>query len=686
MAAPTSNNQPHKFTNALIHEKSPYLLQHAHNPVHWYPWNEEALTKAKPEDKLIFLSVGYSTCHWCHVMERESFENEDVAKLLNEHFVCIKVDREERPDIDKIYMNYVTAITQRGGWPMSVWLTPSDLHPVYGGTFYRKPDFVNLLNRLNHLWHSDPHALTEQSKKVMDALTNAMIKQKVEQKVPDVDKIYAQTFEKFVSRYDKTLGGFGSAPKFPRPVEIDFLLRFYNRNKHTAQGQQALNMSTKTLQAMANGGMYDHLAGGFHRYSVDEYFHVPHFEKMLYDNAQLIVTYLNAFQITKDESYKQVAIETLNYILQDMRMDKGGVYSAEDADSLNPDNMKEKKEGAFYIWKEQEFDTLLTKDESMILKQLYFIQERGNTVLSHKSDPHRDDKIICGWNGLILSSFATAHKVLNLAETQKDKKNDIYVQSAKEIAQFIYDHMRDAKTGYLYRIFGKTTDIIYGFSIDYSFLIRGLLDLYQCCFEPKWLKWAMELQDIQNELFFDDELGGYFDTVKDSKHLIMRLKEEYDGAEPCSSSIAVSNLLVLYHLTKNEDYLKRYAKKTLQYLHSTLERMPFAIPAAVIALEAYQNGLKQVVISSVEHPDCVGEHLDDEKDEQLKQEQINEFLRVLYGNFYPDAVCCVLNNDNCHAMKDEINEMYQFYSMDKNNRVMASVCQLACLKPTNDLT
>ena len=625
---------------------------------------------------------------------------------------------------------------------MSVWLSPQELSPIYGGTYYPKQHFMGILERLSELWQANADQLVQKSKYVIEQLSGAMIKDEVDDNICDSDKVFESTYNKFNQRFDKALGGFGQAPKFPRPVEIDFLLRYYYKNQDNDKGKNALKMCIKTLDGMANGGMYDHLGGGFHRYSVDEYFHVPHFEKMLYDNAQLIITYLNAFKITKNYFYKKVAMETLNYILRDMKMPNGGIYSAEDADSLDPDDMKEKKEGSFYVWKEAEFDKLLTKNEAIILKQLYFIQQNGNTILSVRSDPHKefvglnvlykktndlievynkvkgetdgveslndvekliksgnqklfeyrakrprphlDNKIICAWNGLILSSFAVAHKVLHFASDSKDDKPDIYLKTAKEIAQFIYDKMRDDQTGFLYRIFGKTD--IYGFSIDYSFLIKGLLDLYEACFEPKWLKWAIELQDIQNTLFFDQKLGAYFDTVENSKNLIMRLKEEYDGAEPCPSSIAVQNLLRLYNFTKKDDYLKVYGKKTLQYLSSTLDKMPFAIPAACNALESYQNGLKQVVISSVDNQQNIGDFLDDEKDDARKQGQISSFLNVLYGGYYPDTVCIMLNGKNYHEMKDEVNEMYGFFTCDKSNNVMGHVCQqFACQRPTNDI-
>eukprot|EP01084_Bolivina_argentea_P233204 392836_1 len=395
MAAPISEsksntNEHHEFTNALIHEKSPYLLQHAHNPVNWYPWCDEALNKAKKENKLIFLSVGYSTCHWCHVMEKESFENNEIAKILNDNFICIKVDREERPDIDKIYMNYITAITQHGGWPMSVFLTPTKLYPIYGGTYYPSQHFIDIIIRLNELWINNSNDLKLKSNNIINVLKNSIIKTEINNNISNTNKIFEKTFEIFKKRFDNNLGGFGPAPKFPRPVEINFLLNYYYQNQYNSNGKYALKMCLKTLNAMGNGGIYDHLGGGFHRYSVDEYFHVPHFEKMLYDNAQLINIYLNAFQITKNKFYKNIIIETFEYILRDMKMENGAIYSAEDADSFIDNNKKEKKEGAFYIWKEEEFDEILTKDESIILKELYMIYKNGNTNLSFHSDPQKE--------------------------------------------------------------------------------------------------------------------------------------------------------------------------------------------------------------------------------------------------------------------------------------------------------
>ena len=673
-------------------------------------------------------------------MEHQSFENEEVAKILNDNYICIKVDREERPDIDRIYMNYVQALTQHGGWPMSCWLTPSSLNPVYGGTYCPKQQFIRICQRLKDVWNENSDEMITESAKIMGQLNDAVNTKSTNQNISDADRIFTKLIQIFNRRFDEKLGGFGSAPKFPRPVEISFLLRYYYKNKDTERGKQALKMSLKTLKAMANGGMYDHLGGGFHRYSVDEYFHVPHFEKMLYDNAQLINVYLNAYQITKDAFYKRVAEETLEYILRDMKSEHGGIYSAEDADSLSPDNMTEKKEGAFYIWKAEELDELLSGDEAVVLKELYFIQSKGNTVLSGRSDPHDDfvgynvlykrsndlidllnkvkgktqietlkdlenaissgnqklfeyrckrarphldDKIICAWNGLMLSAFANAHKVLSLGAA--NEQQGFYLGTALKLAEFLFENLRNSENGFLYRIYGK--DDIYGFSVDYSFLIKGLLDLYQCCFDPKWLQWSMELQNIQNDLFWDDEAGGYFDTVENSKHLIMRLKEEYDGAEPCAMTVAVENLLVLHGLTKNEKYLKN-AQRTLQFLDERLNQIPNAIPVAVNALDSYQNGLKQVVIAAVENSENIGDTLaDDQKDEVLKTEQISKYLNVLYGGFYPDTVCIVLNDGNINRMKGEIDEMYGYYAMDKDKNVMAHVCkQFMCQKPTINST
>src|SRR5207248_1282642 len=378
-----------EHTNRLAQEKSPYLLQHAHNPVDWYPWGEEAFAKARREDKPIFLSVGYSTCHWCHVMAHESFENEEVAAIMNREFVNIKVDREERPDVDRVYMTFVQATTGGGGWPMSVWLTP-DLKPFVGGTYfppedrYGQPGFKNVLERIAAAWKQDHEKIAGQGTKIIDALREAQTAESSAVETIDT-KILDAAYEQFSRSFDARDGGFGSAPKFPHPVTLNFLSRFYARDPSSATGKHALEMDLFTLRKMAAGGMHDHVGGGFHRYSVDRYWHVPHFEKMLYDQAQLAVAYLDAFQITQDRQFASVARDILDYVARDLTSNEGGFFSAEDADSLFEHGKPEHGEGAFYIWTKQEISDVLRADVAEIFDRFYGVESEGNAPAG--SDP-----------------------------------------------------------------------------------------------------------------------------------------------------------------------------------------------------------------------------------------------------------------------------------------------------------
>jgi uncharacterized protein YyaL (SSP411 family) len=484
-------------TNRLAHEKSPYLLQHAHNPVDWYPWGEEAFAKARRENKPIFLSVGYSTCHWCHVMAHESFESEEVAAIMNREFVNIKVDREERPDVDRVYMTFVQATTGGGGWPMSVWLTP-DLKPFVGGTYfppeerYGQPAFKKVLERVATAWKEDHDKIVAQGSKIVEALRESQSAAPGEGKI---DGSVADAAYRQVDRsYDPKEGGFGNAPKFPRPVTLNFLTRFYARDPKTDTGKRALDMALFTLRKMAAGGMHDHVGGGFHRYSVDRYWHVPHFEKMLYDQAQLAVAYLDAFQITKDKQYQSVARNILDYVARDMTSKEGGFFSAEDADSpvveIDGPGHKKTAEGAFYVWTKKEIDDAL-RDSAEIFDFHYGVQAHGNapegsdphdefrgknilierhtiaetgqhfkkseaeitkvlaqsrqklfTIRALRPRPHLDDKIIAAWNGLMISAFARAAQVLD---------DSRYLEVATRAANFLRSDLYDPLGKTLYR-------------------------------------------------------------------------------------------------------------------------------------------------------------------------------------------------------------------------------------------
>ena len=626
------------FTNRLAKEKSPYLLQHQHNPVDWYPWGPEAFEKARREQKPIFLSVGYSTCHWCHVMAHESFENPETAKLMNELFVNIKVDREERPDVDKVYMTYVQATTGSGGWPMSVFLTP-DLKPFYGGTYfppedrYGRPGFPTLLQRIDQVWKKDRANVEASAAQAVDALREytASSPKDAAAGLEQIDACYNQ-----LSRaYDDQLGGFGSAPKFPHPVALNLLFRIYARQGGVSRdGQHALAMSLFTLRKMAEGGMHDHIGGGFHRYSVDRFWHIPHFEKMLYDQAQLVCSYVDAFQTTHDAHWETVARDILGYVQRDMTDKEGGFYSAEDADSLLEHGKPEHGEGAFYVWKQDEILQILGQDEAKIFDRFYGVEPNGNApagsdpqgeftgkntliqrltvadaakffgkteaeieaslatsrkklfeVRAKRPRPHLDDKIITAWNGLMISAFARGAQAFG---------DPSYLRSAQRSAAFLHEHLW--KDGALLRNYRQGASEIPGFADDYASLIQGLLDLYEADFDIAHLQWALELQAKMDALFWDAEHGGYFSTTGKDAAILLRMKEDYDGAEPSPNSTAALNLLRLAQLTDSKDFHEK-AAKTIHAFSEQLSRAPSAMPQMLCAVDASLSKPRQIVIA-----------------------------------------------------------------------------------------
>ncbi|MDD4736280.1 MAG: thioredoxin domain-containing protein [Kiritimatiellae bacterium] len=692
-------------TNRLIHEKSPYLLQHAHNPVDWYPWGEEAFTDARKENKPIFLSIGYSTCHWCHVMAHESFENAEIARILNEHFVCIKVDREERPDVDRVYMTFVQAATGSGGWPMTVWLTP-DLKPFFGGTYFPPQQFAALTNKITGAWKIDRAGIIASSDRVIESLRLAAQPSGGPQNELGND-IREKAFEEIAASFDAQLGGFGSAPKFPRPVTVDFLYRFYAGKPDSKDGLQALEMTLFTLRRMAAGGIHDQLGGGFHRYSVDRFWHVPHFEKMLYDQAQLASAYLTAFQITREPQYEQTARDILDYVLRDMSNPAGGFYSAEDADSLVAHDKPEHAEGAFYDWTTGEIATLLGPERATrfnyrfgvetggnappgsdprgefegrnILIQRHTIAETANqfgqtekaTADALANDcalllearkarprPHRDDKILTAWNGLMISAFARAAQVLD---------DDGYRSAATRAAIFLRAELYRKKDHTLLRNYRDGASAVEGFAGDYAFLIQGLLDLYETTFDLQWIKWAMELQQRQDELFWDNTDGGYFTTTGKDTTILLRSKEDYDGAEPSPNSIAALNLLRLAQMLDRADWRER-AEKTLRAFEPQLERTPSAMPLMLVALDRLHAPPKQIVIAGPR----------DAPDTQA-------MLREIHGRFMPDTVVMVVHGGAEQAFFSEQVEFMKNIA-PRNGRATAYVCEnFACRLPTNDV-
>jgi len=631
------------MTNRLARELSPYLLQHAENPVDWYAWGDEAFEKARVDEKPIFLSVGYSTCHWCHVMERESFENAEVAALLNQHFVPIKVDREERPDVDRVYMAFVQATTGSGGWPMSVWMTP-ELKPFFGGTYFPpmsrhgRPGFVEVLQHTARLWADDRSRLVHSADEVMDRLRQAQVDGDPDgaggpPRVAPIDTL-DEGRAQCDRAYDTTHGGFGQAPKFPRPSELVFLMR-----EHVRLGSdRERDMAVRTLDAMADGGMRDHVGGGFHRYAVDAAWRIPHFEKMLYDQAQLILAYLEAGQLTGDRRFFAVANDTIDYVSRELTSAEGGFLSAQDADSVPPSQVgaadAEPMEGAFYLWSSDELKALLGEDTDLVVKR-YGIEKGGNaphdpmgefTGLNHfylartvddvateldlpvdeaharlararerlrtarakRPQPSLDDKILAAWNGLMIAAAARAARVT-------PGGSPLARAMAVRAARFVMDSLWDPTRQVLRRRYREGHASIDGYCEDYAFMVSGLLELFQTDGDPEWLRWAQTLQTRQDELFWDKDAGGWFSTTGEDPTVLLRVKDDYDGAEPSAGSVSVLNLLTLAHLdgaptatSKIESALGRFGPR--------LGAAARVLPLMAVALAQYHTGLSQVVV------------------------------------------------------------------------------------------
>ncbi len=639
--------------NRLAREKSPYLLQHAHNPVDWFPWGDEAFAKARAEDKPIFLSIGYSTCHWCHVMEHESFESAAIATFLNENYVSIKVDREERPDVDQVYMTFVQATTGHGGWPMSVWLTP-DLRPFVGGTYFPptdvpgRPGFITILRRIAELWKTDRKQIDEKAHSLLAALREA---EKDTEGSPEDSGVswnpiplLRLDLTQYSRMFDSAEGGFGGAPKFPRPVNLQFLLHLAKQKiKPQQDSEVARGMALHTLRKMAAGGMHDHLGGGFHRYSVDAEWHVPHFEKMLYDQAQLAQVYLTAYQLSGEDLFAKVARNILQYVEHDLTSPQGGFYSAEDADSLPKAGAAKKSEGAFYIWTHEEILEVLGEDRVEEFCAVYGIEPDGNvppgsdphgeldganvliqrltlaeaaerfkrpvenmehrlhddrSVLLAKRGmrprPHLDDKILTAWNGLMIGAFARGAQILG---------EPTHLRTAQKAASFIREHLFNATSGELLRSYREGPSTIPGFATDYVFLISGLLDLYEADFNPEWLRWARQLQDTLDLHFWDQAHGGYFSATDRDPAILLRMKEDYDGAEPTPTSVATINLLRLANLLHNEVFLD-HARRAVRAFASRLEAQPFSMPLLLVGAALLEEAPAHLILHSPDpaHP------------------------------------------------------------------------------------
>ncbi len=689
--------------NRLVHEKSPYLLQHAYNPVDWYPWGEEAFEQARKQDKAIFLSIGYSTCHWCHVMERESFSNREIATLMNEYFICVKVDREERPDVDSVYMAFVQATTGRGGWPMSVFLT-HELKPFFGGTYFPpksttgRPGFPQVLKAVHRQWAQNREKILESADRITAHLKGLQALSSGEE--VSLGDTLDKGYRWYLANFDEKLGGFGSAPKFPRPVNLQFLL-YYSQLK----GQEkALEMVQLTLRRMAQGGMNDHLGGGFHRYSTDERWFLPHFEKMLYDQAQLIVGYLEAYQVSRDPFFATVARRTLEYVRRDMTSPGGGFYSAEDADSPIAADAHEKAEGAFYVWTQAEARRHLGEETAAVFLPFFGLRPDGNVAHDPFSEfvkknvlfearsekqmaeelglsisavrrrleearqllfqlretrprPLRDDKILTSWNGLMITALARASQVL---------EDDAYLEAGRKAARFIKAHLWDPDSRTLSRRYRGGEGGIPGYLDDYAFLIQGLLDLYETSLEDEWLLWSIELAERMESLFWDDAEAGFFSTTGRDKSVLLRMKDQYDGAEPSPNSVALLNLIRLGHLSGESQRLEK-VNRSEKAFSALLQRGPHTMPLMLVALSRAGAKPKQIFLSG-----------------QRGRADTAALLKEVHRRYLPHRVLFLADGGRAHEqLASDIEVLDSFRAI--NGRATAYVCEnYVCKLPTSD--
>lgn len=682
--------------NRLKNEKSPYLLQHSRNPVDWFPWGDEAFNKAEKEGKPIFLSIGYSTCHWCHVMEKESFENDSVAELLNKSFISIKVDREERPDIDNIYMAVCQAITGRGGWPLTILMTP-DKKPFYAATYipresrYGVSGMLELLPAISRLWKSRKHELLDSA----DAIINAVSENNRErnENIINVNKeLLRKTFDQLYSIFDEEYAGFGRAPKFPTLHNLTFLLRYWRRTGNAV----ALEMVERTLEAMRMGGIYDHIGYGIHRYSTDRHWLLPHFEKMLYDQAMMVITLAEAYQATANPEYKNTAKETLSYLERDMRSSEGAFYSAEDADS-------EGVEGKFYVWTASEIEEILGKEHAEIFMKIFNVKNEGNFAEEHSNNltgknilhttesmqniriwngehgeyilksiynskkklfaerekrihPLKDDKILTDWNGLIIAAFCKAAQAFD---------NEEYLKTAIKASNFFMENMTDTD-GKMKHRFRDGEVSIDAFLEDYAFFTWGLIELYQTNFDIKYLEHALKLTDYLITHFHDTEKGGFFHTSDEAEEMIFRSKEVYDGAIPSGNSVTAMNLLRLAKITGNPE-LEELADKTLRVFAEKVSSAPAGHTQFMSAVDLALNGSVEIVIAG-------------EKDET----NTTEMLRFINERFIPEKVMLVKDESD----SEKISKIAAFTRdmVMSENKTTVHLCQdQNCKLPSNDI-
>jgi len=669
-----------QFTNRLILESSPYLVQHAHNPVQWYPWGNEAFETARKLRRPVLLSVGYSTCHWCHVMEEESFEDLEIARYLNDNYVAVKVDREERPDIDAIYMSVVQALTGRGGWPMTVWLTP-DRKPFYGATYLPPRDgdrgadhgFLTVLQKLREIYDTQPERVAESSSHITEKVREAM-GPRGKALTADLPggEVLREAARYCQEHFDATHGGARGAPKFPSSLPHRFLLRYYRRTGDP----QALRMASLTLEKMAAGGIYDHVGGGFHRYATDERWLVPHFEKMLYDNALLAVDYLEAHQATGREDFARIAREILQYIARDMTSPQGAFYSATDADSPGPQGKR--VEGFFFTWTPSEIAMALGGEQARVINSYYALTEKGNfegrnilhtpapfanekargaieasrellyAARKKRPPPLRDEKILTAWNGLMISAYARAAAVLHDEE---------YARRAARAAAFVLKNLR--KENRLLRSFMDGRASHQAYLSDYAFLMAGLLDLYEATSDQHWFREALNLDRVLERWYEDAERGGFFLTSHDHEPLLAREKPSHDGAEPSGNSVAVLNLLRLYEFTTDDRYRRR-AERVLRVFEDGLKSAPAAFSEMLLAVDFYLDTPKQIIL--------VGQG-------------VEPFLGRLRRTFLPNRVLAVVSSAGGPA---ELSPLIEG-KIALKGKATAYVCERqVCQLPTTD--
>ena len=669
--------QQENKSNRLINEKSPYLIQHAYNPINWYPWGEEAFEDAKKEDKPIFLSIGYSTCHWCHVMAHESFEDENVAAILNKFFISIKLDREERPDVDSVYMTVCQALTGSGGWPLTIIMTP-DQKPFFAGTYFPKtsrygmPGLIEILESVATQWKNSKEKLINSSDNILKELGKFFVSESNDTKLSE--KNLKNGYNQLLKSFDIKYGGFSPAPKFPTPHKLMFLLRYYKMYDET----NALEMVETTLGSMYRGGLFDHIGYGFSRYSTDDKYLVPHFEKMLYDNALLVIAYLEAYEITKNPLYKDISIKSLEYVFRELTSNEGGFYCAQDADS-------EGEEGKYYVFTPDEIKIILGEEDGNYFNEYYDITDEGNfegksipnliknsnynkkdekidvlaqNILDYRNERyslHKDDKILTSWNGLMIAALSKAYKVL------EDEK---YLEYAKKAVDFIYNNLVDSK-GRLFARYREKESKHKAILDDYAFLTYGLIELYESSYEILYLKKAIDLTEAMIDLFFDEKNAGFFLYGKDSEKLIARPKELFDGAIPSGNSVAAYNLIRLARIT-GKSLFEEISKDVLDYIAGSIISEEINHSFFLIASSFALNKTKELI--------CV-----------IKDESEKEKIKDTLSDMQAFNLTVIIKNEENSSELEELIPYTKDYTL-KDNKATYYLCEgNSCFPPTNNL-